>query len=1513
MSGDLRDPKKSLPRGTMAAILTGLAVYIVLAVWFVYRVPREQLVNDPEVIVHVSAFPPLVIAGIWGATLSSTLGCILGAPRVLQKMSGDGITPRFFFKGTGKTNEPRRALMVAFVIGEAGILLADLNAIAGLVSMVFLALYGTLNLSAWIESWASPDFRPTFRIPRLVSLMGAIAVVLLMVQIDLAATAGAVVLMIGIYLYLQRKQLQLESGDTRRGVWEALVRSGLSRLRRIDTAQRNWRPNALLFRVGGEPEQLRSLARSLATRTGIVTDCELVDEAARFEAGGTEAEPERASKPVAEDERVGLFSRRMPCTRPLETAAALCRFHGFSGLEPNTVLLAWDARERDPDGFGRVLEAVEELDLNFLLYAKQKDEAGAASVPEKKGKRIDVWWRSAAGNVPLSVALLRFVTSEPGWRDATLRFLLWSEESANNDNLRMTMRRVLVDSRLEAAVRVVNDTRGFDARVIEESTDAALVVLGLPEQAGAMDERYFGETGAVVRKLRQTVLLRASSFFPEELNAALRAKTSSLPPLVDGADRPELPTVQTPEPEALSLAVSGFAEKTLTAAVQFHDHCVAPVYGEHARLVRKLEQIARTQLAPLLEAEGELDSETVRRLIDEAQRAIGEQVDGAIAQAIDEKLSAQRSSLEGRVETLVAQARGLVDARGERLRVERPGSDFAARADDPPHVRRIKRRRRIASRFRRGRAVYQVPRGALEAWHFDQLLRTLVRRHIDQTTLDARQVAVQVGKVVGAFRTRIALLLAEGRHDEPLVERLAQELHQLGERLDVIGDLQKTRLRDLQWASLVEARRAASAYAEDIDRPDVESHTLRERRPPKDIAAYGDALTETVTRWAEEQRMLLDRARLALSLSSFQHRLASSAHRLKQAIGGQLEGGTLRSLRELRDGLDALRTHPDDQALRARLTAFVELEASFDAREAVDALLSEMASVTHALPESQQILSDASVRALEERGGAELEIVDTPIRRLAQFLVESELVGGLQEALAEAPRVEQKAIGVARDVARLVSMQEGETDELEDTDAPIEHQVAAAATNAVERLDEELAAVRALLTRLSGAVDEHLRAVVDATSPYDLSTSWSKVSQQARVLSGRKAVSGAQSALLRVTEAIRAGLVQLLYRRSAGVVLARRLRTSAAADGGSVVDRVLSLVDTSSPRSHVVTSLPSYYRQLFLGQSTINETFWVGRERELRQAESAIELHRRGTHGAVLVVGERGMGKSALCQRIATRLIGGADVFWVQPPPVGSADPGELRAAFARAIGGEGNAPRVIRMPPPGSVIVLDDLELWWERREGGEGAIDAILDLVTRHGDKRLFVLGIGRNAYRLLGRIRPIADQALAVIECDPMSAHALESIITLRHGSSGLDFRLDRRMAERMTPWRTARLFSGHFDYSNGNVGAALRSWLTHVADVKERTLVVRMPERRSWGALDDLRPGHAALLIQLVLHKQAGLDRLARITGIPHAELRTELDPLRRMGLVVRGRQRAFSVNPFVQHVVLERFTRRGLLS
>ena len=91
MSGDLKDPKKSIPAGTIAAIVTGLVVYIALAFFLTFRVNSDALVNNPNILLDLSFWPPLVVAGIWGATLSSALGSILGAPRILQAASADRI------------------------------------------------------------------------------------------------------------------------------------------------------------------------------------------------------------------------------------------------------------------------------------------------------------------------------------------------------------------------------------------------------------------------------------------------------------------------------------------------------------------------------------------------------------------------------------------------------------------------------------------------------------------------------------------------------------------------------------------------------------------------------------------------------------------------------------------------------------------------------------------------------------------------------------------------------------------------------------------------------------------------------------------------------------------------------------------------------------------------------------------------------------------------------------------------------------------------------------------------------------------------------------------------------------------------------------------------------------------------------------------------------------------------------------------------------------------------------
>lgn len=146
MSGDLKDSKKSIPMGTLMAIGVGLVVYLSLAIFLAFAVDPELLKTDYNILMKIALFAPAVVAGIWGATLSSAIGGILGGPRILQAMSQDLVTPKIFGKGKGVNNEPVNALLLVFVIAEIGILIGELDVIARLVSMFYLTAYGFINI-----------------------------------------------------------------------------------------------------------------------------------------------------------------------------------------------------------------------------------------------------------------------------------------------------------------------------------------------------------------------------------------------------------------------------------------------------------------------------------------------------------------------------------------------------------------------------------------------------------------------------------------------------------------------------------------------------------------------------------------------------------------------------------------------------------------------------------------------------------------------------------------------------------------------------------------------------------------------------------------------------------------------------------------------------------------------------------------------------------------------------------------------------------------------------------------------------------------------------------------------------------------------------------------------------------------------------------------------------------------------------------------------------------------------
>lgn len=1496
MSGDLRDPNKSLPGGTMAAIGVGFVVYVGLAAFLAFRVPVEMLADENvEVFKQIAAFPMAVVLGIWGATLSSALGTVLGAPRILQALSVDRVTPHFLAKGSGETNEPRRALVIAFLIAEAGILIGELNVIAEVVSMVFLTTYGFLNLSFAIEKWASPDFRPTFSVSKWVGIIGAGVSVLVMVFLNLPAMLGAVAFMLLLFVWLKRRQLQLESGDTWEGIWNSIVRAGLDALSRSQAQQRNWRPNIISFsRAPADSRGVMDFGGTLVGGRGILSHFEL------YKAPKPSKEP-----PPSEAPPVGLFTHRYPTAEPDDAIRTISEHHGFTGIRPNTVMLPWP--DENLESFGETLDSLIALERNVLVLARD------ATVGYRNQQRVDVWWSPEAGNVSFCLSLIRFLTSARPWHAADVRFLILGGEDASADGLRAETRRLLREARVDAAVRVIISPaadRSFEDWVREESSDADLTLVGLP----AVPSKVVDQQGRMIEALGSVLFFRAGPEFEDSLQPSAHALVKPRPPQGEGGAEDSLTIrltpVNLPEVPEIARAATVFSTRYHRRAKALHDECLAGIYADHLDVVTQLRETVERHFAMLDKGLRSANPRRRRNLVNRVQSSFLHKARELLDDLESRTFPEHKKRLDARLETFGEQDTRLPSGQGGLLRVRRPRADFDPDPKDTPQLRGVKRRRRLFA-FGRSELPYDVPVGDLQEHYDDVARRDLLYRAIRRLEADTHQIIVAIGKLVHTSRTTLTLIgdgLTDREDQDAYVKK--QEITAL-ERLQGLEKGQRERGDASLGAVLADAHALAQAFAEDIGRIDVRRHLRQARRAYLSGDEWEADLEAAPERWLEHQQLLVGRAQLGLQVSSFQHRLATIANRTKEALALELRSGMLGDCEALRQALVELQEKVDADE-EAQLPVGLDFRSSFDVKQIMLGLAREVNAATIDLPDDSITLTDNSIRQFEEGKPADVEVITLPVRRIVQYVVESKLIVSLEERLAEIPRLEQQAASVAEEIVRLISFHYGEFKQLdEDNEETFQSHMAPVVKNALERLDGELEKLKEVVPTLRSAVDGHLRTVLDETNVYELTSASQELNQHLRRSTGRKAVSGARELVDKAVSEVQGAIVRLLYRRSEGVVLAQRLRADAG-PRDTVVDRVLALVGKNTPRPDILSALPFYYRQLFAGQSTINEAFWVGRQTQLAQARKAIANYRQGSHGALVVIGQRGSGKTALCQVITARLLSKRSVFWVHPPTGGSTDVAAFKRALATGFSGSGSYADLFRSVPAGSTIVINDLDLWWERSVDGFAVIDELMELMARYGDRHFFVVNLGTHAFRYITRFRPLAAQALAVIECEAMAAESLEKIVLLRHGSTGMHFALGRRSEGQLTSWQRARLFSRHFDYANGNVGAALASWITHIDRIDDDTIQVRYPKRSDWTVLEDLGVDSAALLMQLILHKQLTMDRFTRLTGLHELQLRRELDVLRRMGLVQETRPRMFEVNRYVHHDVVERFTRKGVL-
>lgn len=257
-------------------------------------------------------------------------------------------------------------------------------------------------------------------------------------------------------------------------------------------------------------------------------------------------------------------------------------------------------------------------------------------------------------------------------------------------------------------------------------------------------------------------------------------------------------------------------------------------------------------------------------------------------------------------------------------------------------------------------------------------------------------------------------------------------------------------------------------------------------------------------------------------------------------------------------------------------------------------------------------------------------------------------------------------------------------------------------------------------------------------------------------------------------------------------------------------------------------------------------------------------------------------------------------------------DPRVFKRALEDGLGAQGDYPALFAALPERSAIVLHDVELWWQRSEHGLNVLETIQRLVDEQSGSCLFVLNLNIHALRFINRLVPLTDQALALVECGPLDARALKEIVLLRHRTTGFSFQLGNHSEESLGEFRLARLFTRHFDFSGGTVGVALQSWIAHIREIQDKSLVIVPPERPDLEVLHELPMETITMLLELILHQQVTFSRLARITELHPPDLRHQLNTLSRMRLVVEDKQGSIEINRYMAHLVRAHLLERGLV-
>ncbi len=493
LSGDLRNPGKSIPLGTISATVIGMIIYMFIAYKLADAASPVELADTSRLVMADIAFQGwwIIPMGLAAATISSALGSIMVAPRTLQAIARDRVLPSssinyWLSRGRGKSDEPFNATLTTIVLAFIFILMGSLDFVAGIISMFFMVTYGTLCLISFLQHFAAdPSYRPTFRSRWYISLFGAVGCFVLMFSMNPGYAILALLMMVLFYNLVSyynpdKKNLAIIF----QGVIFQFSRQLQVFLQKAEKEQTaSWRPSVVCISEHSfERLAAFDLLRWLSQRYGFGTYIHKIDG---YLSKTTHKEARIAKDrliKMAEVSSSNTYIDTLVSPSYTSAVAQVIQLPGMSGTENNLLLLEFS--KSHPTNLEAIVDnfkLIKSVDFDVVILGTSERAYGLQ-------QSIHIWITSNDyENANLMILLAYIILGHHDWKNGIIKiFAIYPEEHLEHErdrifNLIETGQLPISPNNIELLPR----KQDFDPKAIisEKSKDADLTIVGIREEA----------------------------------------------------------------------------------------------------------------------------------------------------------------------------------------------------------------------------------------------------------------------------------------------------------------------------------------------------------------------------------------------------------------------------------------------------------------------------------------------------------------------------------------------------------------------------------------------------------------------------------------------------------------------------------------------------------------------------------------------------------------------------------------------------------------------------------------------------------------------------------------------------------------------------------------------------------------------------------------------------------------------------------------------------------------------